>query len=81
MSQDEVNRRQWEDDANWSGPRWMAIYFSKADSRTWVRKRIRWLGWTLNLGQPAGFAWLCAFLAGVPLLVALAFVLASVCQR
>jgi hypothetical protein len=42
------------------------VYFSHKDSRTWVPKRIPWMGYTLNLGKPAGVAWLIGFLVGIP---------------
>ncbi len=51
--------------------------FSKRDSRTWVPKSVPWMGWTLNLGKPAGAYWLLAFLVGLPMLIA-TLVVASV---
>ena len=68
MTQAETNEQEWKNPANWSGA-WGGFYFSKHDSRTWVPKSIPWMGWTLNLGQPAGARWLLAFLVGLPLLV------------
>ncbi len=57
--QDDINLDAWEDDANWTGPPWLAVYFSKSDSRSWVPKRIPLLGWTPNLGHSGGFlSWL-----------------------
>ena len=69
MDQKEINRAEWNNPENWSGPGWVSFYFSKKDSRTWVPKAIPWMGWTLNLGKPAGACWLLAFLIGLPALV------------
>ncbi len=41
MRNDPANRR-------WGGN----IYFCKTDPRTTVRKRIGWIGWTWNFGNP-----------------------------
>ena len=67
--QREIGRAEWENPDNWGGPDWMAIYFSKRDTRTWVPKRLPWMGWTLNLGTRAGVYWLVGFLAGIPTLI------------
>jgi uncharacterized membrane protein len=58
MDQKEINRAEWENPDNWSGPGRDGFYFSKKDSRTWVPKSIPWMGWTLNLAKPAGAGWL-----------------------
>jgi hypothetical protein len=79
MTQDETNRGEWENPDNWGGPDWMAIYFSKRDTRTWVPKKLPWMGWTLNLGRDAGVRWLIGILVGLPTLmvgIALAMALA-----
>ena len=68
MDQDEINRAEWENPDNWSGPRGMSVYFSKRDCRTWVPKQKPNMGWTINLGKTAGVYWLIAFLVGMPLL-------------
>lgn len=52
MSREEINEAEWSDPDNWSG----GLYFSKKDSRVWVPKQIRSLGWTINLGQKKGAA-------------------------
>ena len=57
MTQDEINSVEWNDPRNWSSPRWLGIYFSKNDTRSWVPKPIPILGWTVNLGHPKGVAW------------------------
>lgn len=70
MTQDEINETEWENPDNWTkGSKLLCIYFSHKDSRTWVPKRIRWMGSTLNLGKPAGVAWLIGFLVGILLFV------------
>lgn len=69
-TQEEINQAEWENPDNWSGPKWIAFYFSKRDTRTWVPKRIPAMGWTINLGTHAGVYWLLSFLIGVPLLLA-----------
>lgn len=57
MMQEEINRAEWENLANWSHPVF-GVYFSKRDSRIWVPKRTPSWGWTLNLGHPSGMWWL-----------------------
>ena len=86
MTQDETNRAQnraqWENPDNWSGPDWMAIYFSKRDSRTWVPKKLPAMGWTLNLGRRGGVYWLFGILAGLPsFMIALAILMALALAR
>jgi len=68
LTQVEINRREWRDPDNWSGPKWLSIYFSKKDSRTWVPKQIPSMGWTVNLGTKAGIWWLFGVFIGIPLL-------------
>lgn len=70
MTQHEVNRAEWENPANWSDAL-VGVYFSKRDTRTWVPKRPPGIGWTLNLGRPAGAWWLVGLIAGPPLLMRL----------
>jgi uncharacterized membrane protein len=79
MSDPEENDRQWSNPDNWSGPGLVSFYFSKRDTRTWVPKKIPWMGWTLNLGKPAGAAWLLGFIIGLPLLPVLAFLSLASC--
>ena len=40
----------WEDPRNW---KWFGIYHCPADPRLIVRKRVRWMGWTLNFAHPS----------------------------
>ena len=70
MDQNEINQAEWENPANWTaGSKWLCVYFSHKDSRTWVPKRIPWMGSTLNLGKPRGVAWLIGLILGIPLFV------------
>jgi uncharacterized membrane protein len=62
VTQDEIDRAEWENPENWSDSL-VGIYFSKRDSRTWVPKRRPGFGWTLNLGRPAGAWWMVGLLA------------------
>ena len=62
MNQKEINTAEWRNPENWSG----GFYFSKKDSRVWVPKSILWMGWTLNIGQPAGACLLLGFIIGIP---------------
>jgi uncharacterized membrane protein len=49
--QDEINQREWEQLANWSG--WFGAYSSRVDSRLWVPKRPKTgIGDTVNFGHP-----------------------------
>lgn len=77
MEQRQINRMEWENPLNWSGPRWLGIYSSKRDTRTWVPKRIPTMGWTVNLGRRAGVVWLAGILAGIPLLIILITVITN----
>ena len=76
MDQDEINRAEGENPDNWSGPKWMSVYFSKRDSRTLVPKQIRAMGGTLNLGKTAGVFCLIAFVVSLLLLIVMLGVLA-----
>ena len=69
MSQDTINEGEWKNPENWTGPKWLSVYFSKRDSRVWVPKQIPGLGWTSNLGRPGGVAWLFAVIVALPLIV------------
>jgi len=54
INQESINNEEWSNPENWGGPDWMAVYFSKKDSRTWVPKKIPAMGWTINLAQASG---------------------------
>ena len=57
ITQEEIDRAEWENLANWSHPVF-GVYFSKRDSRIWVPKRTPSWGWTLNMGHPSATWWL-----------------------
>ena len=61
---------------NWSGPKWLSVYFSKRDSRTLVPKQIRAMGGTLNLGKTAGVFCLIGVVVGLLLLIVMLGILA-----
>lgn len=69
MDQREINQSEWNNPENWSGPKWLRLYFSKRDSRTWVPKSIPAMGWTINLGQNAGAYWFLGSILLPPLLI------------
>ena len=71
MKSARTNATEWSNPDNWTGRKWISVYFSKRDSRLWVPKRVRRLGWTINLGHPKGAAVLTAILFGIIALVAL----------
>lgn len=68
MDQQEINKTEWAKAENWGGPRWISVYFSKKDSRTWVPKQIPWMGWTLNLAKTSGVLMFLSVLLGLCLL-------------
>ncbi|ODS51861.1 MAG: hypothetical protein ABS36_18995 [Acidobacteria bacterium SCN 69-37] len=59
MTQDEIDRREWENPRNWSG--WLGLYSSEDDSRFWVPKRPGRFsrGVTPNMAKPSSriFFW------------------------
>ena len=68
MNQKDINRSEWLNPDNWSqGPKYLSMYFSHKDSRTWVPKRIYWMGDTVNTAKFSGVAWLIGFILGIPL--------------
>lgn len=63
--QDSVNETEWRNPQNWTGPKWLSVYFSKQDSRAWVPKQIPALGKTVNLGNPRGALWLLVIVMAI----------------
>jgi uncharacterized membrane protein len=78
-SQEETNRREWENEENWGGPSWANIYFSKRDTRAIVPKRVPWMGWTFNLGSSAGVVWFFGLLLLAVLLPVVLIVWQALC--
>lgn len=70
MTQQEINEAERKNPDNWTGPKWMSIYFSKKDSRCFAPKQIKTPGPTMNLGSPAGY--IC-FLIGIAVMVIIVF--------
>ena len=64
-SQSAINEAEGGNPRNWTGPKWLSIYFSKRDSRAWVPKQIPALGWTVNLGNPRGALALLAIVGAI----------------
>jgi hypothetical protein len=60
-----VNEAEWQSPGNWTGPKWLSVYFSKRDSRAWVPKQIPALGSTVNLGNPRGAFALLAIVGAI----------------
>ncbi|NCQ34282.1 hypothetical protein GW813_04215 [bacterium] len=77
MDQQQIDRVEWENPRNWTGPIWLGAYCSKNDSRTWVPQRLTGMGWTLNLGRKAGVLWLLGILGGICLLAILGTLLGN----
>ena len=75
-----INEVEWQKPGNWTGPKWLSVYFSKRDSRAWwCRNKLSALGSTVNLGNPHGaFALLAIVSAIIIALVVLAVVLLAV---
>lgn len=53
MTQSDIDHAEWREPSNWRGG-WLGIYASRRDSRVIVPKRNPRMGWTVNLGRPAG---------------------------
>lgn len=79
MNQKEINHAEWKNPDNWSDSV-IGFYFSKKDTRTWVPKKIPWMGWTLNLAHPAGARWMLAIIVGLPVSAALLIAAAIACR-
>ena len=51
MTQKEINESEWRDPRNWQVG-WLGVYYARRDTRIFVPKRNRWLGFTLNFAHP-----------------------------
>jgi hypothetical protein len=61
MTQDDINREESANPANWSDGEW-SLYFSKRDRRLWVPTRENATSWTFNFGHRNAALWLLGFL-------------------
>ncbi len=59
MDQTKINEQEWSTASNWR----LGVYKAPLDSRIWVPKRVRWMGWTLNFAHRAAYLWLAVLLA------------------
>jgi len=75
MTQSDINQSEWSNEENWSGPKWLKLYFGRRDGRVWVPKRRPSFGWTINLGNPKGAVWLFGVVVGAIALVVLSNIL------
>ncbi len=66
MTQDEINLQEWKNKENW---KWRGIYNSQKDTRIWVPKKPKWMGWTLNFAKKQSFYWLFALLILLPIVL------------
>ena len=67
--QKEINESEWQNEDNWGGPKSLAVYFSKKDTRTWVPQHKPGIGNTINLAHTAGVMWLVGICMGMILLM------------
>ena len=67
--QDEINHEEWLKTDNWGGPKTLAVYFSKKDTRVWIPQQKPSIGWTLNLAHTGGVVWLVGICVGIILLM------------
>jgi uncharacterized membrane protein len=63
--QQEINNAEWASADNWGGPKALAVYFSKKDSRVWIPQQKPAIGWTLNLAHTGGVLWLVGICVGI----------------
>ena len=69
MNHGTTDQEEWLKSENWGGPKWGEVYFSKNDPRIIVPKRIKWMGWTVNLAHTAGVLLFVGALFGIPCIV------------
>jgi len=69
MNQGATDQEEWQKDENWGGPKWGEVKKKKKDPRIIVLKRIKWMGWTVNLAHTAGVLLFVGALFGIPCIV------------
>jgi hypothetical protein len=62
-----INEESWSNPTNWRCKG--NIYCSRMDSRLFVPKRVKWMGWTINFFHPWAFPAVFIFFLGIPLQV------------
>lgn len=70
-AQKAINEAEWNDADNWGGPRNLAVYFSKKDTRIWVPQQKKSFGVTPNLAHSGGILWMVAICLGIILVMAM----------
>ena len=75
--QQEINHAEWLNGDNWGGPKMLAVYFSKKDSRVWVPQQKPSIGLTLNLAHTGGVLWLVGICVGIIMVMVAVTVLAG----
>lgn len=70
-----VNEREWNTAANWS----YGFYNAPLDSRVWVPKPRKWMGWTLNFAHRVAYLWLATLF--LPALFVVVISLVAVASR
>ena len=63
-TRDAMNEAEWARPENWHGGL-LGIYASARDTRLIVPKRRRWMGWTINVGRPAGILFMASLVGGI----------------
>lgn len=74
MTQDDINRSEWENGDNWN----YGLYRSRRDDRVWVHKR-NGSGTTINFGHRSS-GWAMVGLSLVPLGLLLGFVISRIAR-
>jgi hypothetical protein len=65
MEQHAINDAEWKNPSNWTGPKWLLVYFSKRDSRAWVPKQVRRSAGPSTWVKPAGVRRFLGIVAGI----------------
>jgi len=71
MTQNEINEKEWERQTNW---KYFLFYYSEEDTRVWVPKKPKWMGWTLNFAKKQSYIWSFVLLF-IPIAILLIIVL------
>ena len=80
--QQEINHAEWLNAENWGGPKALAVYFSKKDTRVWIPQQKPAIGWTLNLAHTGGVLWLVGICVGmIVVMVALSMFIGDLLVR